>query len=131
MIDRFSKNRRRRESRSRPGFHIGVVAVVLTIATLSGCQEDLEVGVVNLCGEPVEVDVNDASGAAPIWVALSPGKADYVAGLSEDPDWIYLQSRLEKSAKVGQFEVPRSRWNSWRTDDEFEVLIPLENEFCP
>lgn len=101
------------------------------VLLVSGCQEDLIVGGQNGCGVAIEASVDDSATGEAVWVPLEVGANDELGGLVEDPEVIYLDVRRRGEEPATRFSIPHSTWSAWRTSGDYELLIPIDGEYCP
>lgn len=108
-----------------------VVWLTACVVLLAACQQSLGVGAVNNCNQLIEATATDTSEGDQVWFPVEVGEDREIRGLVVDPIFIYLYTRVPDDVEWERFVIPREHWNQWRTEGDYDILIPLEGEFCP
>lgn len=109
-------------------------AAVLGTLLLAGCQYNTEIGAVNRCGGPVEVDVVSSKESAddgPAGEILEAGERAYVRSVPESKDTVYVMVRRPDAQRVVTRTMPVSELSDPPDDADYEKEVALTGALCP
>lgn len=111
-----------------------VLASVIGVLVVSGCQYNTEIGAVNRCGEPVEVDVVSSKSSVddgPAGEKLDPGERDYIRGVPEDKDSVYVMVRREGAERFVTRSLPVDDLSDPPKGADYDEEVVVSGTLCP
>jgi hypothetical protein len=93
---------------------------------LVGCQNAIQVGVVNMCARTVEAQEDQAG-----WARVSAGKREHLVSVSEGTTQLNVQVRSDENQPAIRFAVSLASLSKPPRGVDEDVEVVLEGERCP
>ncbi len=110
------------------------LVLAATVVTTSGCQETLAVGVVNRCGQVVEVDASSSLRTIdidPQWTRISPGGRAGVRSIRDEATSVFIRVRVTGTEAFRTHEVALVEAVKPPESAEYETEVTLTGDRCP